>query len=268
MRPGKAHVKIQGINRAAPARVAALLGALLLGVAAAAVARPQPGYTVGVGLGRGTLAGDYVQQDAGTVFEIGMDIDTPRTYFAFKGGAETKNAFANSRLLLAWGNPWFKAGFGFVGFRSAVPTDGRLLATGLALDTARKTDLSVTAFPLYLRLVPYASDSFAATIDGYYSLATRGHMDIPVQVYGLPAEVQTNPKPMGGAFGASVSLLWRLPNTHRMALRLSYAYDRVQMKRHLSSYNGDVLNLLGTAQTPNAVLHTNRVLLELVALVP
>lgn len=242
----------------------ALAAAVGLGIyAPPSAAANLGGYNVGVGAGRSTTTGDFVQRRSLTVFELGFDIESPSQLFVFTGQGDTdkRDEASAMTLLLGGGWPAFKLATGFITQDTSLPTvtpDPSLIVT---TDPARLTKLSVTTIPIFARLHPILTERFVFTLEGYYGLYARGDMEVPVKAGGYDAVMETEYKRAGGTYGYGATALWRIGQG--LSLRLAYRMGHARMDRTSTTFKGDVFGTYAGTTIPETEFRNRMLLLSL-----
>jgi len=223
-------------------------------------AAPPPIFTAGIGQGTATVRGDYVVDLSHTVVALGIDYESDKLLFTFDGHVSQNDTFKQLRLLAGYGNRYIKLGTGLIGLQSSIPTAPGALWF-FPFDTNRRTDVSATTVPLYLRLHPYVSEDIQVTIDGYYGLYTQGSLSIPMKLGG---KVSTEPKRSHGRYGYGASIQWRSSRWPRIGLKLGYSVDVGEMDAGSSVVSGDPFGLIPPLSMPALTLENRTVLLSVV----
>lgn len=223
-------------------------------------------YSVNYGVGQSVVNGDYTQSYSSDVVGLEIDYDGEDYLFEFGGVTSTNNEFKNMKLLVGYGNKYFKVGSGFYGIQSSIPTKEYSLHLLLRTDPSEQTEVSTSTIPLYVRFSPYKSGTFSIELDAYYGLKSWGSMTIPVQtiIPGKTAYVTTEPVSAGGTKGGSLSLTYRINNG--VGLRLSYWVEQGQMDKEKTRIANEPLGFVGPVETPNLWIKNEMLYLSLVLL--
>lgn len=235
--------------------------------------RMTTAYGLGLGLGLGTSQGDYTQTISGPMFGGGFDYHSERAMLAFRSASTFDNRSKNSDFMFGFGTPLIKAGIGFIGVATTVPTSpdqqinysSPFLSALVSTDHARDTSVSVGNTSLYVRLTPVHTNRILFSVDAYYGLHATGGMDVPVRVLGHDAVLVTEPLRAGGAWGGGISMMRRIDSIPGLMWRFEYTYREARLDGEKASIEGDFIGAYGRVGAPDLHFTSQTALLSLVA---
>lgn len=249
--PGR-HATERRCGRLRPKAGLALAALLLYAASADAAELLLGGYGIGLGRGSSDTKGDFIDSKKLDAFTMGFDVETDGFLFLFNGTADLDpdTKAASMSFVVAGGWRYLKIGTGFVTQESSVPTTAASPHPLFPTDTARPTQISVTAIPVYLRLHPWVSDNLVLSLDGYYGVYSRGSMEIPLAIGVGSAYLRTEPEKAGGTKGLLGMATWKTPGNNPFALRLSYGLGYARMDRQQTGVRDDPLGLTSGVDVP------------------
>lgn len=213
----------------------------------------------GVGIGSGSISGDYVKSSSGVALGGGLDFDGDFLMMKAGGHTTVDNDSKAMDIMLGLGNKWFKVGLAYnmvgadVGTSAGpVAVESGPLVGVVSTDTSRDTSLQVDAFSPFVRITPIRTPNSLVGMDFYYSLASSGEQKVPVKVFGLDGYLVTEPVKAGGAYGMRLQVVRRI--TGSWAVFGRYSYDRAQLDGGSAKIQGDFLGLYNDVPIPDAIL--------------
>ena len=231
-----------------------------------ATAKVKTLYHFGMGTGKMTIQGAFnVQQDV-NVFSAAVDYHDESTFMYLGGSASTRSEIDNMRILVGGGNHHLKMGSGLMRLSTTLPTVYQRWGLFNA-NPNFTTEASIIGIPLYFRWTPLSTEKWLINLDGFYTVASKGELQIPIAGTGHPSGniyLRSSALKTKSNYGSSLSINYHI--NHDLGVQLKYLVETGQVKETMATIPGDPLSALRPTKVPAFEFRNQMVMLSAVML--